>query len=144
MTAEHADRKIKEILAKTHGQGKVAEQAIRTLIEKDHAFLLSLVQPYLNGIILHGIERARKATGLKDPAATAKAAAKTAPLPKTAAKQKANAEAAFSGSAVDGLMKAWAKKFESEAPQTNEPKKVSQKHLDAMSALVKNPGKIKK
>lgn len=139
MTPEQADRKIKEILTKTHGQSKLAEQAIHQLIEKDHGFLLSLVQPYLNGIILHGIERARKSTGLREPAGPKTAA----PLPKTAAKPKAAPQ--FSGNAVDGLMKAWAKKFENETPASEQgAKKVSQKHLDAMSALVKNPGKIKK
>lgn len=143
MKAEQADRKIKEILSKTHGQGKLAEQAIRTLIERDHTFLLSLVEPYLDGIILHGIERARKMTGLKEPAASTQAKKVSTALPKTHAKQKAGPES-FSGSAVDGLMKAWAKKFDADMPPEAGSKKVSQKHLDALNALVKNPGKIKK
>lgn len=140
MSTEQIDRKIKDILTKTHGQGKLAEQAIRTLVQKDHAFLLGLVEPYLSGIILHGIERARKGTGLKEPAAVPSAPAKT-PMPKVAAKPKPSPE--FSGSAVDGLMKAWAKKFEADAPTETSSKKVSQKHIDAMSALIKNPGKKK-
>ena len=139
MTSENIDRKIKEILTKTQGQSKLAEQAVRSLAEKDHTFLMGLVQPYLSGIILHGIERARKATGIKEPVA-AKTSAKSGPLPKTAAKAKPAGE--FSGSAVDGLMKAWAKKFDGDTPAPSN-KKVSQKHLDAMNALVKNPGKKK-
>lgn len=143
MTIEQADRKIKEILTKTHGQGKLAAQAVRTLVERDHAFLLSLVEPYLDGIILHSIERARKTTGLKEPAAASQAKKTSTALPKTHAKPKSSSET-FSGSAVDGLMKAWAKKFDAEKPPEAGTKKVSQKHMDALSALVKNPGKLKK
>ncbi len=141
MTPEQSDRKIKEILTKTNGQSKLAEQAIRALTEKDHGFLLSLVQPYLGGIILHGIERARKLSGIKEPVATSKPAKEV--LPKVAAKSK-SAEPSFTGNALDGLMKAWAKRFDDGKPAEVGSKNVSQKHMDAMNALVKNTGKTKK
>lgn len=143
MTAEHADRKIKEILTKVQGQGKLAEQAVRALAEKDHSFLLSLVEPYLNGVILHGIERARKSTGLKEPSAS-KQTSQT--LPKTTVKPTAKKQTvqALPTGDMDHLMKAWAKSFET-GKATKEPgQTVSQKHVDALKALVKNPNKIKK
>lgn len=132
MSTEYADRVTKEVLAKVNGQAKLAEQAIRTLISRDPKFLQSLVTPYLDGIILHAIERARK----PHEAAMAKAPPKrtAAPIQKAAPKQ----AAAIPAKGFDGLMAAWAKSFEKDAPpQTAGSKKVSATHLAAMQALIK-------
>ena len=131
MSTEYAERKTKEILIKVNGQAKLAEQAMRTLIQRDPAFLLSLVELYLSGIITHAIERARKPSGLKEPKPAAATSAKV--LPKKPATAKA-----VTGNTMDSMMKAWAKSFEKDAPQANEPgKKVSANHLAAMHALIK-------
>ncbi len=132
MSTEYSDRKIKEILTKVNGQTKLAEQAIATLAQRDPQFLHSLVFPYLNGIVLHGIERARKGTGLKDTPSQE--------LPKRTMTPKAPAPkpAPMSGNTMDNLMKAWAKGFEKDAP-TAPPStaSVSKSHLAAMNALIK-------
>lgn len=130
MTTEYAARKTREILAKANGQAKLAEQAMTTLLQRDHAFLLSLVQPYLSGIITHAIERARKPSGLKEPVAKTPAAPK-APAPRPAVKP-------VSGGGMDAMMKAWAKSFDKDAaPAKADGKKVSADHLAAMQALIK-------
>ncbi len=126
-----ADRKIREILEKAKGQAKLTEQAVRTLIERDHKFLLELVTPYLDGIIAHSIDRARKGTGLAEPPAPKK----PEPLPKVVKKSKAPTKPASSGG-LDGLLDAWAKKFETDEKPSN-GKKVSERHIDAIKALSK-------
>jgi hypothetical protein len=128
MSTEYSDRKIREILSKTNGQGKLAEQAIAVLIQRDPGFLQDLVTPYLNGIILHAIERARKPTGLKEPKTTA-------PLPKKAATPKSAPP--VSTNTMDNLMKAWAKGFEQDEPPKPGAKKVSQSHIDVLKSMVK-------
>jgi hypothetical protein len=79
MKAAQTHQKIQEILQKTNGQVKLTESAIRTLIERDHAFVLGLVEPYLSGIIGHAIERARKLPPARVPIEFGD---KTEPLPK--------------------------------------------------------------
>jgi hypothetical protein len=131
MSTEYSDRKIKEILTKVNGQAKLAEQAITTLAQRDLQFLHSLVFPYLNGIISHGIERARKSTGVKEPAqssALPKRTMSSKPMPKPAP---------MSGNTMDNLMKAWAKGFEKDAPAAPSTAAVSKSHLAAMNALIK-------
>lgn len=131
MSTEYADRITKEILAKVNGQSKLAEQAILTLVKRDPQFLLSLVDPYLNGIILHAIERAKKPTS----ASVAKTS-KTA-LPKTLRKPVATPQN-IPAKGLDGMMKAWAKSFEKDAPPpSKDGKKVSADHIKALQALVK-------
>jgi len=130
MSTEYSDRKTREILTKVNGQAKLAEQAIQALIQRDPAFLQSLVEPYINGIILHAIERNRKPAGVKEP--------KVAPaMPKTTTKRPAPAPQAVAKN-LDSMMNAWAKSFEKDTPQpTPGGKKVSAKHLEAMQALIK-------
>ena len=129
MSTEYSDSKIRDILSKANGQAKLAEQAINTLAQRDLAFLHSLVQPYLNGIVMHAIERARKPTGLKEP--------KAAPLPKKAAAPKPSPQA-FSGNTMDNLMKALAKGFEqNEQLKPAGAKKVSQNHIDVLKSMIK-------
>lgn len=140
MSTEYSDRKIKEILARVNGQGKLAEQAIVTLVQRDPQFLLSLVHPYLSGIILHGIERARK-----QPAGAAPSpVTRPQPLPKKTATAKA-APKAVSGNTMDNLMKALAKGFDEQsdtpAAKGKTPGKVSQSHLDALQAMIKPKSK---
>lgn len=131
MSTEYSDRKTREILSKVNGQAKLAEQAMRALCERDPLFLQNLVEPYLNGIIAHAIDRARKPTGLKEPKAAA-------PLPKKAAAPR-QAKPLPSGG-MGNLMQALAKSFEQNTPKDQPPagKKVSQKHVDAMNALIKH------
>lgn len=130
MSTEYSDRKIKELLAKTNGQSKLAEQAIHTLAQRDLVFLHSLVQPYLNGIISHAIERAHKSTGIKKNVPS--------PLPRKAVPQPpVAASKLMSGNAMDNLMKAWASKFETDEPQNTGCNKVSQNHIDVLKSLVK-------
>lgn len=129
MTKEYAAQKTKEIMIKVQGQSKLAEQALLSLAQKDHAFLFSLVQPYLNGIITHAIERARgrSESPRKPEAAT----------PKTAPKRPATARP-MPATGMDNVMAAWAKSFEQgQAPQKAEGQKVSSEHLNAMQALIK-------
>ena len=133
MSTEYSDRKIKEIMAKVNGQAKLAEQAVLALTQRDPQFLHSLVQPYLNGIILHGIERAKKATGIKEPAAQKEMqkkviAARPAPKP-------------VSGNTMDNLMKALAKGLDQDTPKDAPGGKVSQNHIDALKALIKPKSK---
>ena len=128
------DRKIKDILAKAKGQAKLTDQAVRTLIERDHKFLLELVTPYLDGIIAHSIDRARKATGIAEPTAPVHKK-KPEPLPKVVKKAKAPAKSLPAGG-LDGLLDAWAKKFDVEEKPTN-GKKVSSRHIDAIKAISK-------
>jgi hypothetical protein len=131
MSTEYSDRKIKEIMSKVNGQGKLAEQAVTVLLQRDPVFLQSLVHPYLDGIILHAIERARKATGIKEPKASKE-------LPKrTLASKPAAQKPSVSNNTMDNLMKAWAKEFEDDAPQKPGAPKVSQNHIDVLKSLVK-------
>ncbi len=132
MTTEYADRKIKDILTKAKGNGKLTEQAVMTLIERDHKFLLSLTQPYLSGVVAHAIGRGRKQTNIKEPAPTL---IKTPTKAKTPAVKPMPVRNVPRGS-IDKALDAWAKKFET-TDEKPAAKKVSQKHLDAMSALVK-------
>lgn len=125
MSTDYADRKVKDILTKANGQGKLAEQGIRTLIDKDHKFLLSLVTPYLDGVVAHAVERARKQTQLKEPPVAKPAAKPKEKLPIKTIKPDASIS-------IDKLMKNWAEKFDS-----NTDGKVSQNHMNAMNALVK-------
>lgn len=129
MSTEYSDRKIKEIMAKVNGQSKLAEQAIIALTQRDPQFLQSLVQPYLNGIILHGIERSRKSTGIKEPVVS-KELPKKVMTPKSAPKP-------VSSNTMDNLMKALAKGFDQDAPKEASAGKVSQGHIDALKALIK-------
>lgn len=119
-------------MARVNGQGKLAEQAIATLMQRDPIFLQSLVAPYINGIVIHAIERARKSTGVKEPGPEISLPKKTVftkkPLP---------AQAAPSGNAMDNLMKAWAKGFEQNGAPAPATDKVSSKHMEAMQALIK-------
>lgn len=112
-------------MAKVNGQSKLAEQAIFALAQRDPLFLQSLVHPYLNGIVSHGIQRARKTTGIKEPALAPRSmnASKAAALKKVA-----------SGNLLDGLMKELAKGFETDQPAS---KKVSQNHINAIQSLIK-------
>jgi hypothetical protein len=125
-----SDQKIRDILSKAKGQTKLTEQAVRTLIERDHKFLLELVTPYLDGIIAHSIDRARKATGLAEP--------KIEPLPKTLRKSKpapAPAAKPLPEGGLDSLLSAWAKKFDTDEKPAS--KKASAQHIDAIRALSK-------
>lgn len=135
MSTDYSDQKIREIMGKVNGQGKLAEQAIRTLITRDAVFLQSLVSPYLGGIVAHGIERARKQTGMVEP--------KPQPMPQ--AKAQAKSSPGVSTSAMNGLMDALAKGFEKNSLPQKEATKtggVSKAHLDAIAAMaVKNLGK---
>lgn len=131
MSTEYSDRITKEILSKVNGQSKLAEQAMLTLVKRDPKFLLSLVDPYLNGIILHAIERAKK------PLTKATASKQAAALPKTTVRKTA-APQNISSKGMDGMMKAWAKSFEKDAPPPNKDgKKVSAAHIKALQALTK-------
>lgn len=135
MSTEYARRITKEILSKVNGQGKLAEQAIRTLITRDPKFLQSLVEPYLDGIILHAIERARKPQDRQTAASGTGAMPKVTRKPATASQAPAQK---LSGKGMDGLMAAWAKSFEKDAPPAGrDSKKVSASHLAAIQALVK-------
>lgn len=113
-------------MSKVNGQGKLAEQAVTVLLQRDPIFLQSLVHPYLDGIVMHAIERARKATGIKEPKAVA-------PLPKKTLAPKP----AVSSNMMDNLMKALAKGFEDQTPAKPGAKKVSQNHIDVLTSLVK-------
>ena len=138
-------------MAKVNGQSKLAEQAIHALTQRDPAFLHSLVEPYLNGIIAHAIDRTRKQTGIKEPV-TSRVSAPMQAAPKAASPAavkkpvKPAPEPVMSGNSLDGLMQAWAKGFDrntsgDKAPETK-PGKVSQSHLDALKAMaVKTTGK---
>lgn len=134
MSTEYSDQKIREILSKVNGQNKLAEQAILTLAQRDPQFLLSLVQPYLNGIVLHGIERANK-SGKSSGSTGLKTAAQATPLPRKTATTKPAAQP-VSGNTMNNLMKALAKGFEDTPPQPSD-KKVSQSHIDALQAMIK-------
>lgn len=114
-------------MAKVNGQSKLAEQAIFALTQRDPLFLQSLVHPYLNGIILHGVERSRKTSGIKEPVAPKEFPKKAVPSP--AAKKP------VSGNMLDNLMKELAKGFDAELQQGS--KKVSQNHINAMQSLIK-------
>lgn len=128
MSTEYSDRKIKEIMAKVNGQAKLAEQAVLALAQRDPQFLFSLVQPYLNGIVSHGIDRARKSTGIKEPTVQE--------LPKKTASSKASPKP-VSGNTMDNLMKALAKGFDQDTPKQNAGTKVSQNHIDVLKSMVK-------
>lgn len=131
MSTEYADRLTKEILSKVNGQSKLAEQAMLTLVQRDPRFLQSLVTPYLGGIILHAIERAKKPN-----AKPMTAPQKQSDMPKVAARKVAPQNIPAKG--MDGLMAAWAKSFEKDAPPpSKDGKKVSQGHLNALQALIK-------
>jgi len=130
MSTEYSDRKIKEIMAKVNGQAKLAEQAVMALIQRDPQFLQSLVTPYLNGIVSHGIERARKSTGIKEPAVAPQ------PLPKKVLAPRPQLKP-VAGNTMDNLMKALAKGFEEDAPKEASGNKVSQNHIDALKAMIK-------
>jgi hypothetical protein len=131
MNTEYSDRKIKEIMSKVNGQGKLAEQAVMALLQRDPIFLQSLVEPYLDGIILHAIERARKASGLKEPKPSRE-------LPKKVLPSKTSEKPTVSNNTMDNLMKAWAKEFEDNAPQPKPgAKKVSQSHIDVLTSMMK-------
>ena len=133
MSTEYADRKVKDILTKAKGNAKLTEQAVLTLIERDQKFLLSLTEPYLSGIIAHAIERGRKQANIKT---TTIPAPKTSPLLQKPAKSKTKAPS--TEGSLDKALKAWAEGFDKteskEKPKTTG--KVSQKHMDAMNALV--------
>ena len=123
-------------MAKVNGQAKLAEQAILALAQRDPQFLHSLVTPYLNGIVAHGIERARKATGMKEPAASTNALPKRTMSPRPAPKP-------VSGNTMDNLMKALAKGFEDNSPSDAPPSttKVSQNHIDVLKSMIKKTSK---
>lgn len=133
MSTEYSERRVCEILLKANGQSKLAEQAVHNLIARDPQFLLSLTQPYLNRIIAHAIDRARKGTNTTEPAKK--------PLPKrTMASASKPAARPISGNAMDGVMALLAKQFEKksgDAPAQGKSK-VSQNHLKAMQALIRN------
>jgi hypothetical protein len=134
MSTEYADRKVKDILTKAKGNAKLTEQAILTLIERDQKFLLSLTEPYLSGIIAHAIERGRKQANIK---LTQPAPLKPSPLLTKTPKGKV-AVKPLAESSLDKALKVWAEGFDKteikDRPKTNS--KVSQKHMDAMNALV--------
>lgn len=142
MSTEYSDRRIRDILTKVNGNAKLAEQAIMNLLTRDPNFVLSLVEPYLNGIIAHAIDRARKGTGIKEPA-TKKTVAQEPLHKRTVGTAKpAQRPQNIPSSNMDGLLAAMAKQFEANSkPAQPGDKKVSQKHLQAMQALIKNPKK---
>ncbi len=131
MKAAQTHQKIQEILQKTNGQVKLTESAIRTLIERDHAFVLGLVEPYLSGIIGHAIERARKLPPARVPIEFGD---KTEPLPKKIIKPKA--KKTTENDALGGVLDALAQKFSATQNQKR-PEKASQQHVDSMQALAK-------
>ncbi|MDB5478299.1 MAG: hypothetical protein JWM96_794 [Alphaproteobacteria bacterium] len=136
MSTEYSDRKTREILAKVNGQGKLAEQAVIALTQRDPQFLQSLVAPYLNGIILHAIERVRKQSGSKDaPAVKIPAPVARQPIPKKAVPAKP-----ISSNGMDNMMQALAASFEKNSIANAAPPadagKVSQSHVEAMRALI--------
>ncbi len=133
MSTEYADRITKEILAKVNGQNKLAEQAMLTLIKRDPQFLQSLVEPYLNGIILHAIERVKKPASRT----SAPVAARSAAMPKVERKP-APAPRDIPAKGLDGMMKVWAKSFDKDAPAPSaDGKKVSANHIKALQAMIK-------
>lgn len=132
MSTEYADRITKEILAKVNGQSKLAEQAMLTLVKRDPKFLQSLVEPYLSGIILHAIERVKKpASSASAPSATRTAMPKVERKPVSAPRD-------IPAKGLDGMMKAWAKSFDKDAPPpSTDGKKVSANHIKALQAMIK-------
>lgn len=137
MSTEYSDRITKEILTKVNGQSKLAEQAMLTLVKRDPKFLLSLVDPYLGGIVLHAIERAKKP---QTKSASSVRNQQTAMSKTSASKTSARKDSSqnLSSKGMDGMMKAWAKSFEKDAPPSNlDGKKVSAAHIKALHALSK-------
>ena len=47
--------RIAEIVTRSGGDKRAADAAIRALARRDHAFLLDLVEPFLDGIIAHAL-----------------------------------------------------------------------------------------
>jgi hypothetical protein len=52
---ERTRKEIAVIVAKSNGSRAQADKAIRTLAIQDHAFLLGLVHPFLDGIVAHAL-----------------------------------------------------------------------------------------
>jgi hypothetical protein len=52
---ENARSRITEIVTRAGGDKRAADAAIRTLVKRDHAFLLDLVEPFLDGIVAHAL-----------------------------------------------------------------------------------------
>lgn len=126
----NAQHKVQEIFQKSGGQSKVTETAIRTLIARDHTFLLGLVEPYLHGIIAHAIERARK-----EPVKKAPPVMPQQPLPKKIVKAKTLKP--VKNDALGNILDTMAQKF-SDSQTSKKPAQASKAHVSTMQALAKN------
>jgi hypothetical protein len=129
MKNAQSHHKVQEILQKTNGQVKTAEAAIRTLIERDHTFLLGLVEPYLSGIIGHAIERARKLPPARMPLDFGD---KAEPLPKKIIKPRTKKMP--ENDALGNVLDAMAQKFSASQGQ-KKPEKASAQHVTSLQAL---------
>ncbi len=123
----NAHHRIQEIFRKSGGQNKLTETAIRTLIARDPAFLLSLVEPYLGGIIAHAIERARK-----EPTPRPAVKREVSPLPKKTVKAKAPSK-----DALKDVFDSLAKNFSDTEEAPKKQKQASQEHVKTMQAIAK-------
>lgn len=126
---------IESILAKSGGQIKVAEQAVRNLAAGDHAFLLGLVEPYLNGIIAHALERARKDKPILS-AGRPSMARHFDQLPKKVRPASPKTKA-VSKDVLGEVMNVLAQNFTVDEAKVQPAVKASDKHVNTLKALAK-------
>lgn len=127
MSHEYAMSRVRDALEKAEGNHLKAQRLILSWLEKDHTLLFGLVTPHMQGIISHAVNHA-------------------ANPPKKPMPKKINLEDAETGefgeALLGGLRGGGSSSFGEATPRgAGKPGKASQKHVDAINALVKASGK---
>lgn len=121
MSHDYAMSRVRDALEKSEGNHLKAQRLILGWIEKDQTLLFGLAAPHMHGIISHAIKHA------------------TAPVKKkTAAKRVDTSDTGEFGAALLQSLKGEQASFGQATPRgVAKPGKASQKHVDAINALVK-------
>ena len=122
MSHEYAMSRVRDALEKADGNHLKSQRLLLSWLEKDHTLLFGLVTPHMQGIISHAINHA-------------------ANPPKKPMPKKINideAETGELGAALLGGLRGGGSSFgEATPPSAGKPGKASQKHVDAINAIVK-------
>jgi hypothetical protein len=122
MSHEYAMSRVRDALEKSENNHLKAQRLILNWIEKDQTLLFGLVSPHMQGIISHAINHELAPKGKKTP--------------KTFVPDAEEGGDEFGGALMRGVRSENASFGEATPRGIGKPGKASQKHVDAINALV--------